>query len=88
MDKDFSKSLMKLILAQGIWNDSTNIEYSAGMKDMIESMAQAQASLIVSFLKTTGKCVPDEISAGCKASYETTFKIAMKMWQAVKDEAD
>jgi len=88
MDKDFSKSLMKLILAQGIWNDSTNVEYTEGMRDMIESMAHAQASLLVSFLKTTGRCVPDEIAAGCKSSYDTSLKVAMKMWQLVRNETD
>jgi hypothetical protein len=32
--------------------------------------------------------LPDEIAAGCKASYDTSIKVAMKMWQLVKDETD
>ena len=84
MNSDFNKALMKLIIAQGIWDENTGIEYEDGMTDIMQSLAMAQASVIVSFLKTTGNCVPDEISAGCNAAYKTTIKTAMKMWNAIE----
>lgn len=85
MDKEFSRSLMKLILASGIFSEMEGRDYSEAIADMMESLAFAQSSVLVSFLKNAEKINPDEIAAGCKKVYELMLKTSMGMYNTVKD---
>jgi hypothetical protein len=84
MDQDLNKALMKLIVTKGMLNGLTDVEFTSGKKDIIESLCITLARVIVAALQAERKINHDEIAAQCKQAYNLLLKYAFEANREIK----